>query len=53
MVRLSTTNLTPLTGFAGEEGDFDTLPGLKTTPDKGRVSSLQESMAILYGDGVS
>ena len=53
MVRLSTTNLTPLTGFAGEEGDFDTLPGLKTTPDKGWMSSFREPTTIQYGNGVS
>ena len=53
MVELSSTKPTTLNGFAGGEGDCDTLPGLKTTPDKGRMSSLQEPTAIQCGDGVS
>ena len=53
MVGLSATKPTPLTGFASGEGDCDTPPERKTTPDKGRMSSLQEPTAIQYGDGVS
>ncbi len=34
-------------------GDCDTLPGVKRTPCKGRMSSLLEPTAIQHGDGVS
>ena len=53
MFRLSTIKPTPLTGFVSVEGDCDTVPGLKTTPDKGRMSSLREPTATQYADGVS
>ena len=53
MVGLSITKLTPFTGFSSWEGECDTLPGRKATPDNGRMSSHRELTAIQYGDGVS
>ena len=53
VVGLLATKPTPLTSFACGEDNCDTLLGLKTTPDKGRMSSLRELMAIQNGDGVS
>ncbi len=46
-------NRHPKLALFGAQGDCDTLPGVKSTPCRGRMSYLWEPTAIQHGDGVS